>query len=509
MHLAMNSLAKWISFSHIRNGLVCLSIAANALCAGGVFTFPLISPALVTHMKLTQPQLTTIAVAGMVGQYPLAPFVGKLLDRSGPRMCSFLAAVLFSLGFGLFSLEIAHTPDEISQPSTSSFRRLTVYFALASFGTVLSYFSSVFSATRTFPHYMSVASGTSMALFGFSPLVLSAIANALFTTPESGLDVTHFLAFLAVVSGVVHLFGTLAMPGQEPLTSLTHRHADEEIGPSTSSDTSPTEFVDDENVGAEEEPLLVRRNKPKGTNTDIAVHVVPVPEPQHGSVKDLLKDSNFWLLVVVILILVGAAEMVMANLGSIYMSLPSSSGASPDVSTAVQLLSASNTFTRLAVGPVADYVSPVASYIHTGVWSFPRKHHVSRIVFLLGACVLLAITFAWLEVGIRTREAIWSLSLGVGVVYGTTFTVLPGILSSIWGLPNLGRNFGIISYAPFVGTTVFSYLYAFVADHYTSPGEDACSGVACWKLTFWLSAGFAITAVGISGFLWKRWRGRV
>lgn len=75
----------------------------------------------------------------MVGQYPLAPFVGKVLDHYGPRMCSFAAAILFSFGFGLFSLEIANTPDEITGPSTSSFQRLSVYFALASFGTVLSY----------------------------------------------------------------------------------------------------------------------------------------------------------------------------------------------------------------------------------------------------------------------------------------------------------------------------------------------------------------------------------
>ena len=100
--------------------------------------------------------------------------------------------------------------------------------------------------------------------------------------------------------------------------------------------------------------------------------------------------------------------MVMTNLGSLYLSLPSSNGRSPDVSTAVQLLSASNTLTRLLVGPFADAVSPVASYVQD-VWTFPRKQHFSRVLFLSGACVLLAFTFVWLEVGIRSREAIWSL----------------------------------------------------------------------------------------------------
>ena len=103
------------------------------------------------------------------------------------------------------------------------------------------------------------------------------------------------------------------------------------------------------------------------------------------------------------------AETVMANLGSIYLSLPTSSGASPDVSTQVQLLSASNTLSRLLVGPVADFLSPVAAYIQGGVWSFPRKQHISRIAFLVGAAFVVSVTLFLLEVGVSTRETMWPL----------------------------------------------------------------------------------------------------
>jgi hypothetical protein len=66
--------------SFLRIFFTCLSIAANAyvfqlifsillilvtacsLLAGGIFTFPLLSPVLALHLKLTQPQLTTIAL---------------------------------------------------------------------------------------------------------------------------------------------------------------------------------------------------------------------------------------------------------------------------------------------------------------------------------------------------------------------------------------------------------------------------------------------------------------
>ncbi len=37
-------------------------LTACSLLAGGIFTFPLLSPGLALHLKFTQPQLTTIAI---------------------------------------------------------------------------------------------------------------------------------------------------------------------------------------------------------------------------------------------------------------------------------------------------------------------------------------------------------------------------------------------------------------------------------------------------------------
>lgn len=74
----------------------------------------------------------------MIGQYPLAAFVGKIIDIYGPWFCSLVASVLFSFGFGFFSLEIAKTPDDISQPSATSFHNLTFFFFMAGLGTVFS-----------------------------------------------------------------------------------------------------------------------------------------------------------------------------------------------------------------------------------------------------------------------------------------------------------------------------------------------------------------------------------
>jgi hypothetical protein len=74
----------------------------------------------------------------MIGQYPFAALVGRVIDVRGPWACSLASALLFSLGFGLFSLEVRNTPDFITHSSSASFHRLVLFFFLAGLGTVTS-----------------------------------------------------------------------------------------------------------------------------------------------------------------------------------------------------------------------------------------------------------------------------------------------------------------------------------------------------------------------------------
>lgn len=74
----------------------------------------------------------------MAGQYPFSSIVGKLIDRYGPRTCSFLAAIMFFAAFGLSALEISLAPDYSERSNNAVAHRLTLYFAMAGLGTVLS-----------------------------------------------------------------------------------------------------------------------------------------------------------------------------------------------------------------------------------------------------------------------------------------------------------------------------------------------------------------------------------
>lgn len=75
-------------------------------------------------------------------------------------------------------------------------------------------------------------------------------------------------------------------------------------------------------------------------------------------------------------------------------------------------------------------------------------------------------------------------------------------------MTNFARNFGFITYAPFIGTPVFSYFYAFVSASHAGDGE-VCKGVSCWETTFWFVAAASIVAFTVSLVLWKRWHGKL
>lgn len=479
--------------SILLNSLRCCSIILNAICAGGIFTFPIISPVLSAHLKLTQPQLTTIALAGMMSQYTVASVVGKVIDAHGPSLCSLIAAALLTVAYGGFAATTHLYPDTPSaSESLSIFRNLTFCFFCAGVGTVFGYFSSLFAASRFFPAQSGLASGGSMALFGLSPLFLSVIATTWFTdSVTEALNVTNFTAFLAIFFGLVYVLGALTFRIDPSTDVPAVQNVEPRVGDSDSDSADETTSL-----------LPDRTNKPRSVSTT-------------GSVLELITQSDFWLVAVFCVFTLGVSEMIISNIGTIVLSLPpfsiegtGSSSAQAYTSHQVKLLSISNTASRITVGLLADFMSPVASYLPCGSRIFPRKHRITRMAFLSISALTLGSTFLWMNSRVLTRDDIWTLSVGTGIGYSAVFTVLPSILSSIWGMPNLGRNFGIMMYAPFIGNPLFSYVYAFVSEAH-SGGTGVCQGRECWQATFTFAVGTSFVALLISFELWRRWKDRL
>lgn len=215
----------------------------------------------------------------------------------------------------------------------------------------------------------------------------------------------------------------------------------------------------------------------------------------------------------------------MSNIGTIVLGVPVSSNVSPspefpgasthrdDTSsttpTQVRLLSLSNTLSRLITGPLADYLAPTGLLnTTTGALQFPSHRRVSRLLFPLLAALILSLSYFWMATGVRTQQDIYAVSLSTGVSYGMVFTVLPSVIGSLWLEKNAGRNYGLIMYAPFVGTPVFSYLYAFGAAQ-QKDGDEICQGVKCWKGTFAIATTAMVFTLALTSMLWKRARALV
>ncbi|KIM29113.1 hypothetical protein M408DRAFT_329119 [Serendipita vermifera MAFF 305830] len=467
----------------VSTGLV---LAGAAITAGGIFCFPLFAPTLALKLSLTQPQLSTIALAGMSAQYPLAAVMGSLLDTYGTWLTCFIAGILFSTGFGLFAFQLGHVSTQ------SPFEVLVACFFIAGVGTAASLFTIMFSASQAFPGHTGIATGASTAFFGLSPLFLSFVASAFFSTNDGELDVKRFLITLSITAGIAHILAA-AFLRVFPTKTDHIPEPDEEI-----SDPVPVLHA------TEETPLLAQPNK---------------PAPQSQTIGQLLKDVDFWLLAFSMLLLLGSCEMLISNIGTMVLGVPETRDgvttgdsflkSSTGGAVQVRLLSLSNTCARLLIGPLADYLAPAPLAHPTGDIYFPRKRYFSRLAFMSGFCALTVVAFLWMAAGVVSQKDIYFVSIATGIAYGGSFTVAPSIVGSLWLGPSAGRNFGLITYAPFIGTPLFSYLYAFISSSYQLEDGAVCTGTRCWRKTFWITSATSVLAFILTLILLKRRRDRV
>lgn len=121
----------------------------------------------------------------------------------------------------------------------------------------------------------------------------------------------------------------------------------------------------------------------------------------------------------------------------------------------------------------------------------PRKWthrvHLSKISMVLIILVLLVgvYTFAAMKAGLGTKgvDTLWVLTGVVGWSYGCLFTLLPSIVTQIFGLKTFGRNYGLLSYFVAFSSLGFTYLYGVLANKaYTTTGaEKICRGAGCFR----------------------------
>ena len=214
-----------------------------------------------------------------------------------------------------------------------------------------------------------------------------------------------------------------------------------------------------------------------------SVHYKPEPDAvvaTGSSIKEICKDSNFWLLSFVVMCGTGAGLTFINNLGQQVKALAGTNPASrpvPSDAAAVHVvvLSVANCLGRIVWGYCSD--------------RFPK---ISRNGWLtiVTACTTIAMLFSSLA---NTSNLMYGVTAFAGFCYGGYWALMPSILADIWGTKWFAAMYSMVSLFPALGGYVFSVEMAgtiYDSKINREAGDTECFGIECYELTYQLLAAF-------------------
>ncbi|KAI9794345.1 MAG: putative monocarboxylate transporter mch1 [Peltula sp. TS41687] len=529
------------------------SAILSCLCAGTTTAFSLYGHLFLSRLHYTQLQVNSVSIAAELACYLPVPLLGYLCDRYHPGYLALASSFLFGAGYLLAAVCYQKGPLVAAGgggggggggegwPSTV----MVLAFTGIGVGTSCLYMAAVTTCAKNFGRgqHKGLALGLPIAAFGLSGMWLSQFASRFLSETNSDgsrgeIDVSRLFLFLCILLFTVGLIGALSFQvvDEEELID----EAVEELERSGLLDDSQffrgiggesnygtiMEDGDLEGMGPTSNEEEVKRKKTWLLNTETS---------------KFLSDHTMWWLAAGFFLLTGAGEAFINNLGTIIGSLdtpppnspssPSSSSSASSTTTTtpathISIVALTSTLARITTGTLSDLLSPTS----------PSRIHISRVTLLLLSALLLSLGQILLASGViqahPERFSVVSALIGTG--YGASFSLVPIIISVIWGVENFGTNWGIVVVVPAFGATfwalVYSWVYQAAANaaaqqhqqhqhqwghgggggllkHHapaTPDDERLCFGKECYAATFW---GMAASVWLACAFWLYAWRG--
>ncbi|KAL4901625.1 hypothetical protein BDW74DRAFT_71630 [Aspergillus multicolor] len=528
----------------------------TCLGAGSITAFSLYGPLLLTRLHYTQLRVNEVSIAAGISMYLPVSLAGYLCDRYSPSPLTLFAGVAFGVGYLLAALTYKNGPPPDAGGTGWPFWVMVVAFIFIGVATCSMYLAAVTTCAKNFGRgkHKGIILAVPIAAFGLSGMWQSQVGTYfLCERLEDGrcgdVDVYRYFVFLAVLLLSIGIIGMFALRIVDDEEDKYIDEAVEEL--ERSGLLAESEFFrprgevhaaygtfsqdgQGEDGSADEQSVTMSEEMREAASLEKEREEEERRKKNwllNYETRTFLADHTMWWLALGFFLVTGPGEAYLNNLGTIVQTLNSDTAAVVDAhpaglpSTHVTIIALTSTIARLLTGSLSDLFAPtrsshnftIDSETSAAIPSPSPKHRptLSRLSFLLPSALLLSFGFLLLSSPFPTTHPELShlTTALVGLGYGSAFSLVPIIISVVWGVENFGTNWGIVAMFPAVGAAlwgvIYSRAYQDATDSGSFPGGDGgqCHGWRCygfWAVGCTLSVWVAVGAWGVAWVSWRR-----
>ncbi|WEW56901.1 Putative monocarboxylate transporter mch1 [Emydomyces testavorans] len=505
-------------------------------CAGSITGFSIYGPLLLSRLHYSQFRVNAVAVTAELAMYLPVSLLGYLCDRYSPGPVALLSAFFFGPGYLLAALTYRSGPPPDSGGSGWPYWVMILGFLGVGAGTASMYLAAVTTCAKNFglSKHKGFMLAMPIAAFGLSGMWQSQVGRHLLyergPNGEKGdVDVFKYFLFLAILLfsvGVVGLFA-LRIVDEEKLID----EAVEELERSGYLDESSFFRSRDEVEGAYGTFNTNCEDTARCEDAEFSSTALSQEEKEkktwllNQETKLFLRDRAMWWLAAGFFLASGPGEAYINNVGTVINTLTPLSHPSnlpPPAgypSTHVTIIALASTIARLVTGSLSDFFAPTSpshpqsGYAATEASSITPQPRftLSRLAFLVPSALLLSLGYLYLATPLPPQHpSTFPIATSlVGFGYGATFSLVPIIISVVWGVENFGTNWGVVAMVPALGATVWGVVYSVGYEAALTPGAGGeCHGWRCYGYWALGCMGSVWAAVILWGFAWRGWRKR-
>ncbi|EAW13174.1 MFS transporter [Aspergillus clavatus NRRL 1] len=533
---------------------VCSFILGVVSClgAGSITAFSLYGPLFLTRLHYTQLRVNAVSIAAEVSMYLPVPLFGYLCDRYTPSPLALASGLVFGSGYLLAAFTYRSGPPPDAGGDGWPFWAMIVAFVAIGTATSCMYLAAVTTCAKNFGRgkHKGIMLAVPIAGFGLSGMWQSQVGTYLLCErrddgSRGDVDVFRYFVFLALFLTCLGVIGTFGLrivdedeekyidEAVEELERSGLLEESEFFRPRSEVQAAYGTFSQSIDGAVTEADLTLTLSEEERQ----AAQLEKEREEEERRKKNwllnyetrlFLQDHTMWWLALGFFLVTGPGEAYINNLGTIIQTLTPESyppNAPPPAglpSTHVTTIALTSTIARLLTGSLSDFFAPRATHlfpanIETGRPSSSSSSVVgrptlSRLMFLLPSALLLSLGYLLLSSPLPLQHPglshITSALIGLG--YGSAFSLVPIIVSVVWGVENFGTNWGIVAMVPAAGATMWGVIYSRGYQDATDGGNGSidgqCHGWQCygfWAVGCTLSVWVAMIAWVLA---WRGWR---